>query len=356
MVKINKVAFLVTFFAFLYGCAGQNKHKDEFIRKVKVEQVAVSDSLLQRSFPGILREAMELDLAFRVAGPILEIDVKEGDYVRKGQLIARIDPRDYEVQLQVAQAQYDQVVAEAQRVMELYERKSVAGNEYDKAVSGKKMASAQLENAKNQLNDTRLNAPFSGFVHTINYSEGEMIDAGMPVITLIDVSHYEVEVEIPASFYIRKDDFVSFSGIQKTVSKEEFPLKIAGYSKKADNNQLYKLQLVIDHAGDCELAPGMDIQVKIVYKNQLNGIMLVPLDAVFNRDGKTFVWIYHKDDGIVKSRNVETGKLDGEGRIEILAGLEPEEMVVTAGVNFLFENQRVELAEPPSLTNPGGLL
>ena len=356
MEKINKVAFLIIFLAFLSDCAGQNEHKDEFIRKVKVEQVGVSDSLLQRSFPGILREAIELDLAFRVAGPILEIDVKEGDYVRKGHLIARIDPRDYEVQLQVAQAQYDQVVAEAQRVMELHKRKSVAGNEYDKAVSGKKMASAQLENARNQLNDTRLTSPFSGFVHKINYSEGEMIDAGMPVITLIDVSHYEVDVEIPVSFYVRKDDFVSFSGIQKTVSKEEFPLKIAGYSKKADNNQFYRLHFIVENAGNIELAPGMDIRVKIVYKNQLNGIMLVPLDAVFNRDGKTFVWVYNKNDGIVKSRNVETGKLIGDGRIEILTGLSTEEMVVTAGVDFLSENQRVELAEPPSETNPGGLL
>lgn len=356
MKKIDKVALLIIFLSLIAGCGDQDERKDELIRKVKVERVRKSESLLQKLYPGIISEALELDMAFRVAGPVLEIDVKEGDYVKKGQLLACIDPRDYEVQLKAAQAQYDQVEAEAERVVELHERESVAGNEYDKAVSGKKMVAAKLENAKNQLNDTRLIAPFPGFVHKINYSEGEMIDAGMPVISLIDVSHYEVKVEIPVSFYMRKDDFVSFSGIQKTVSEMEFPLKLSGYSKKADNNQLYKLHLVVGHAGDTDVTPGMDIQVKIAYKNQLSGIMLVPFDAIFYREGKSFVWVYYPAGGIVKSRNVKTGKLAGDGRIEILTGLESEELVVTAGVDCLLENQQVELVEPVSETNPGGLL
>jgi len=340
--------------ALLAGCAGNNEKQNEIIRMVKIEPVRQADSLMVRNFPGIIKEANEVNLAFRVAGPIEKILVKEGDYVKAGQIIAQIDPRDYKVQLDAAQAQYDQVKAEAGRVIELHNRQSVSGNDYDKAVSGLKMVEAQLKNAKDQLNDTKLTAPVSGYIQKINFPEKELVDAGMPVASMIDVGHYQVEVDIPVSLYVNRDAIVSFSAVQPAVTEEPFPLKLLSVSKKATNNQLYKLQLGLNPASQPGLAPGMDVQVTILCDNDAEPLTCVPLNALFNEAGKTWVWIYN--DGIVERREVETGRLTGDGRVRITRGIRVNEQVVVAGVNTLNDNDRVEPVRPVSDTNIGGLL
>jgi len=346
---------LVLSLLLLWGCGGNNGKQNEIIRKVKIEPVQQSDSLTVKNYPGIIKGASELNLAFRVAGPIQKILVKEGDYVKQGQLVARMDTRDYEVQLQVAQAQHDQVEAEAGRVIELYARNSVNENDYDKAVSGLKMVGAKLKNAKDQMNDTQLHAPVSGYIQKVNFLENELIDAGMPVISMIDVGYYQVEVDIPVSLYIERDAIISFSGVQPTVSDEAFALQLLSYSKKANNNQLYKVQLRLNPASQLKLAPGMDVQVKIELRTNGGPQTCVPLTALFNDKGKTFVWVYQSNQSVQK-REVVIGRLTGDGRIRISKGLQPKEQIVVAGVNNLLDNQRVEPLKAVSETNVGGLL
>jgi RND family efflux transporter MFP subunit len=352
---IKNGLFLVFCLLLLAGCPGRDNNQSEMIRKVKIEPVMQADTLLVKHFPGLIKEANEVNLAFRVAGPIEKIFVKEGDYVKAGQVVSQLDIRDYTVQLEAAQAQYDQVKAEADRVIELHNRQSIAGNDYDKAVSGLKMVTAQLKNAKDQLNDTKLRAPVSGYIHKVNFLEKELVDAGMPVASLIDVGHYQVEVEIPVSLYVKRDGIVSFSAVQPAVSDEPFPLQLFSVSKKASNNQLYKLQLGLNPASHPKLAPGMDVQVTIVCINDTDQLACVPLNALFNEGGKSFVWIYQSD-STVKKREIVTGKLTGDGRISIIRGVEVDEQVVVSGVNLLKEDEKVEPLASFSETNVGGLL
>lgn len=346
---------LLSILVLLGGCGGNNKEQNEIIRKVKIEPVQQADSLTVKNYPGIIKGASELNLAFRVAGPIQRILVKEGDFVKQGQLVAQMDTRDYEVQLQVAQAQHDQVEAEAGRVIELYSRKSVNENDYDKAVSGLKMVGAQLKNAKDQMKDTQLHAPVSGYIQKVNFLENELIDAGMPVISMINVGHYQVELEIPVSLYVERDAIVAFSGFQPTISDKAFALQLLSYSKKANNNQLYRVQLRLNPSNQLQLAPGMDVQVKIELATNGGPQTCVPLTALFNDKGKTFVWVYQPSQSVQK-REVVTGRLTGDGRIRISEGLQPEEQIVVAGVNNLRDNERVEPLEAADETNVGGLL
>jgi multidrug efflux pump subunit AcrA (membrane-fusion protein) len=81
----------------------------------------------------------------------------------------------------------------------------------------------------------------------------------------------------------------------------------------------------------------------------------VPLTALFNDKGKTFVWVYQPNQSVQK-REVVTGRLTGDGRIRISEGLQPEEQIVVAGVNNLRDNEQVEPLEAVSETNVGGLL
>ena len=353
---IRNGAILLFCLAVAAGCNNQEAEKTEIIRKVKLATVCLADSLEYYTYSGVINEKSDVGLAFRVAGPIQQIEVDEGDYVRKGQLVAQIDPRDYEIQLKAAQGQYEKVKAEADRVIELRKRNSVARNDYDKSVAGLKMAEANLEHAKDQMNDTKLLAPFSGYIQEVNFEEGEMVDAGMPVATLIDVTGYEVEVGIPMSMYVKRDDFVSFTGKQTSVSENEFPLQLAGFSRTADNNQLYKLDLRLTPDENPELAPGMNTEVTIAVKTDFRDKLCVPLNAVFRKDGDTFVWVFSPEKGIVNSRRVTTGQLTGENLVVLTSGVDAGEKVVAAGVHHLQENQEVEILENVSETNAGGML
>ncbi len=347
---------LIFLLALLAGCGSRDASNEKLIRKVKLAEVCLADSLEQKMYPGIINEKCNVRLAFRVAGPIMELDVEEGDYIRKGELVAQIDPRDYEVQLKAARGQYEKVKTEAERVIELHERNSVAGNDYQKALAGLKMAEANLEHAKNQLDDTKLTAPVSGYIEEVNFTPGEMVDAGMPVVSLIDVTGYEVEVEIPVSMFARREDFVAFTGNQPSVQAKDFPLQLTGISKKANTNQLYTLQLKLNPSANPGLAPGMNAQVVITMRTGIKDLLCVPLNAVFEKNGHTYVWVFSSEKGVVKSRRVTTGELTGENLVTILSGLEAGEQVVSAGVHHLHENREVEVMEPASETNVGGML
>lgn len=353
---IRNGTILLFCLAVAAGCNNREAENTEIIRKVKLATVCQADSLEYHSYSGVIKEKSDVGLAFRVAGPIQQIEVDEGDYVKKGQLVAQIDPRDYQVQLKAAQGQYEKVKAEAKRVIELHDRNSVAGNDYDKAVAGLKMAKVNLEHAKDQLNDTKLLAPFSGYIQELNFEEGEMVDAGMPVATLIDVTGYEVEVGIPTSLYVKRENFASFTGKQPSVSENEFPLQLAGFSKTADNNQLYNLELWLAPGENPELAPGMNTEVKIAVKTDFGDKLCVPLTAVFEKNGESYVWVYSADEGVVQSRKVTTGELTHENLLTLMSGVKAGEQVVSAGVHQLHENQKVETMQPVSETNVGGML
>ena len=355
MRTIKNSGIIILLGLLFWECGNQNV-AEQVIRKVKLETVRQADTIEVRTFPGRVRETAELNLAFRVAGPIVSFEVKEGDYVRSGQLIAQMDKRDYEIQLNAAQAKYEQVKAEAERVIELYNRQSVAVNDYDKAVSGLRMVEANLELAKQQLNDTRLIAPESGYIQRVNFKRNELVDAGMPVATLLDVSRYQVEVDIPVSIYTSRNNIISFSAFQPVLGDAPLDLKLLGINRKASHNQLYRLNLAVDNTDYMDLAPGMDVQVNILLSNDKDLLVCVPLTSLFHKEGNSFVWVYNPSSQTVGSREVTTGKLTGDGRVHIITGMQPGEQVVVAGVSLIGENDKVEPIDQVAGTNVGGLL
>lgn len=338
------------------SCAPKDQVSTDVVRRVHIAHPAKENSLVAHTFTGTIREAAEVNLAFRVAGPIKHIHVKEGDYVREGELVAEIDPRDYEIQKAVYQAQYDQVKAEFERLTELNSRKSVADNDYEKSVSGEKMLRMKLKNAEDQLKDTRLFAPFSGYIQSVKYEEGEMVNTGLAIATLINVKSFLVEVDLPMALFIQKDFFSDFSCTQSLVSDSIFPLRLAGYRMKANNSQLYRATFNLDSGQDRRLAPGMPVNVTIRIQNQDDQTLSIPLKALLYEDGKSFVWLFNNVDSTVKKHEVVTGEMAGNGQIRIQSGLSATNEIVISGIHVMQEGMKVERIEPASETNVGGLL
>jgi RND family efflux transporter MFP subunit len=337
------------------ACKNVNPEGESAVRKVKTAYVKQADTFSVRQFSSVVEEKATMNMAFRVAGKIEAILVKEGDFVKKGQLIAVLDNRDYKVQANVAKAQYQQVKAEAGRVTELYGKKSVSANDYDKATAGLKMVTEQWNHALHQLEDTKLYASVSGYVQSINYEPGELINTGYPLLSLMDVSSFQVSVDVPVDVFLQRNSFTKYTCAQSSIPNKEFGLSLLGFHKKANANQLYTVDFALGSI-NTPLAPGMDVEVDITIEGTSDNPFFVPLKAVFNEAGKTYVWVYVPKISKVEKRMVHTDGLYGKSGIRIVSGLKLNEQVVVAGIHSLKDKQTVELLKETSKSNKGGLL
>lgn len=348
---ILSVAFLLW-----VGCGSESEENELLIRKVKVSKAQSISGIEQKNFSGIVKEARSVNLSFRVAGPVAKLHVDEGDFVKKGDLVAEIDTRDYALQLSVAQAEFEKVTSETSRVVELYKRNGVTEADYQKAVAGEKMITAQLNRAKDQLADTKLLAPFSGYIQSLKFEVGEIVNIGMPIASFIDLNAYHVEVDIPASLFVDRDRFTDFTCQLNLPDSKEIPLKLLHNQAKANSSQLYRLVFQLDPKADKRIAPGMEVKVLINYNLSSKRLCSVPLHAVFNSEGKTCIWVLNQKDSTVSKTEVVSGHLTEDGHIHIVSGLKGNETIVVAGVNLLNDGEKVEVIKPVSETNIGGLL
>ena len=323
----------------LYGCT-KPQEESTFRRSVCVTEPLPAGVSSRKTYTGIVEEADGISLGFKTPGQLKRIAVKEGDFVRGGQLLAELDDADYQLQ------------AEVERARRLFEKKSMSANDFEKASAGLRQLAVQLEVNKNKLSYTKLYAPVSGYVQSVNFSPAEMVDAGTSVFNLLDVSGMEVVVDIPASLYSRASDFNGFAGrVPGTGENEWFPLKFLSIVPKADSNQLYRMRLGVPAERVKALTSGMNMEVTVDIKGKEDGVPVfeLPLSALFrDSGGDACVWVLEADSTVVK-RPVTIDPAHSVASVMVTSGLEGGEKIVRAGVN-------VKVIAEPTETNVGGLL
>lgn len=353
--KLSNIVTMLLVLVFVSSCgSGDEETSYKYQKLVKTAKVSEIKTQKQKQFSAVVEESEEVNLAFRVAGPIKKIYIKEGDYVKKGQLIAEMDTRDYMIQKNAIETQVEQLQKEYKRIAELYKRESVPENDYEKMKAGKEMAEEKLKNAIDQLNDTKLRAPMSGYITKVNFDENEMVNHGTPIATMIDVSLLKVEINVPASLYINKENITNFDCTQENIPGKVFPLTLYADNIKANSNGLYKLYLYYKPQKDSQLAPGMNVSVNVNYITSAQSKLSIPITALFEEDNKSYVWLVK--DNSVKKQEISTNSMVKDGFIQITKGLTDGDEVVVAGINLLKENQKVIPIPKKSKTNVGGIL
>lgn len=326
----------------------------ETIKTVKLATVQTFGHNRTDTYPGRVKASSEINLAFRISGPITRIHVREDEQVRRGQVLAEMDARDYEIQLSATEAEYAQVKAEAERVMRLYEKESVSENDYDKAVAGLQQITAKYEAHKNALADTKLTAPFDGYVQKRFYNRDETVAAGMPVLSVISRESPEIITYIPATEYLKRADFETFTATFDIYPGVEFPLQLLSIAHKANLNQLYAVRFALKPGKDLPMpTPGLSATVNIGLKKGNGNFVSIPLSALFESGGKPGVWVYNETEGTVGLRQVTVEEIHTEGFVTLSAGLQPGEKIVAAGTNYLTEGQRVKPVSQ-AFTNQNG--
>lgn len=241
--------------------------------------------------------------------------------------------------------------------MALYKDNGTTPSANDKAVYGLKQITAKYRHHKDQLGYTRLYAPFNGYIQKRLFEAHETVGAGMPVLSMISNSAPEVEINLPAAEYIRREQFDRYRCTFDIYPEQTYELKLISVTPKANANQLYtmRLQLITDNRP--VPSPGMNTMVTILCDNDSSRNLSVPGSAVLQKDGKACVFVYNPSDSKVHSREVTLVRLLSNGRSIIASdGLKPGDQVVSAGIHHIKDGETVTPLPAASDTNIGGLL
>lgn len=321
-----------------------------YVRPVKVQEVKPL-RMYDKEFVGVVSAEQYTNYAFRVGGMIIKTYVNEGTFVKKGQLMAELDPSDFLLDLEANKAQFQTNQSILERNKRLLAKQAISQQDYEIAVANFQKAKSSYEHAQNQLEYTRLRAPFSGSVEKKFVENYQKINAGEPIYKIINPDVLEVNFTLPenevgigqaADFYIEFDNLRGelFNArikevVDASVDGAGIPVTLA-ISDKSFKPEKFNIKA------------GFACRVKVVVEPEKfnRTLTLIPITALFSKDNdkqNNFVWIYNPEKGDVTSRKVAYDGVLGNDNVIIKDGLKEGEMVVTAGVYQLVDGQKVNL-------------
>lgn len=319
--------------------------ENDIIRPALIEVVAPSTDAKLR-FNGIVRSAQRADLAFRMNGRIINVFVEEGQQVKKGQLLAQLDPRDAKTALESARLEYKNTKVEFIRGEAIYKKtQAISKSELDVLQTRNSLAKNRLEEATRQLEYTQLNAPFDGIVGRKMVDNHVQIQANQAILTVHNIDKLEVLINIPDSVMLGELRGTKALAEISAIHDETFPLALSTYGTQADPiTQTYPVVLTFEDLQGFNVLPGMTVKVVPAYSEntlQSTSIITIPLTAVVpNNQGGQFVWLLDEQNKVQK-RVIKTGSLFSN-RIVISEGLAIGDRVIIAGVSSLKENMQVK--------------
>jgi RND family efflux transporter MFP subunit len=347
---------IILIIALAFSISGCGKKKEEVVKKevvrpVKIMTVSMTGAQeVTREFPGKVRADQQVDLAFQVAGPLITLPVKEGQHVKKGQILARIRPRDFETEIDKAKAKALEAEQQYLRYKELYAKNQVSKADFDKYKSQYDISRAHQKEAEDALDDTFLRASFAGVIARKYVENFQDVQAKEPIVSLQDISQVEVLVNVPENMIsrIEKDKGKETTVAHATFAMapgQQFPLTLKEYATEADpQTQTFQVTLLMDQPSTINVLPGMTATVVGSKSTEeiAQGEITIPAIAVYSDyDGDSSVWVFKTDTQTVHQRKVKTGELSGADSIKIVAGLEVGEQIAVTAVNSLQEGMKV---------------
>ena len=337
------------------GCAGSEKTETgTIVHNVFVVNPLPAGAEGSVSLPATVEEGRTISVGFKTAGQIKRILVKEGSHVSAGQLVAVLDTVDYALGVSTLREKYAQLLSETERHTKLHASGNMSDNDYEKATSGLRQLALQLKVEENRLSYCRLTSPASGIVTKVNFENSEMVDAGTPVIELMDNSSLEAVVDLPVRLYAARDRFESFIGISSLDPSRQVRLQMLSLTPRADNSQLYRLRLGVPAGSG--FTSGMNITVRINSLTSGNRSVTVPLSSVFDKSGHQYVWVVNPADSVVRAAEVKVSGTGEGGVVDIVSGITDQDIIVRAGVHHLVDGEKVNILPGESETNPGNIL
>ena len=405
-----RVTLVLAALGILAGAGASAQEASEPIRPAKVFTVLEAERFLRRSFPALVSPSKEVVLSFRVGGRLIELPLRGALDVEAGDVLAQLDPRDFERQIAQLESQKDQAeaqlkalragarseeiaaleaaVASAQAQVDqareqLNRTRNLASDgivssarleqdeanlrvveanlqaqqeqlaigkaggrpeEIDGAVAAVRGIEAQLQVAKDNLNDATLTAPFSGIVARRDVDNFTLIQPGQSVALLqaLDKVHLTFDVPGPdvTAFTTSGLDNVLTSVSFDALPGEWFNAELVEFSVQADAaTQTYRGRVAVTVPEEAVILPGMVGKVVVTAPAELASLM-IPLSAVaVGPDGATFVWLVATD-GSVARQDIALADAVGD-MVAVTEGLKAGDTLVAVGVSRILEGMRI---------------
>ena len=344
--KFNKANLLIAaglLILFPVSCK-ENKSENDTLRTVILTHPSPISGSTSEGYSGIIEEGKSVNASFMADGKINRLLVKEGDRVRKGQLIATLDDSDYQIGVNQLKTQLRQMTEEKKRMDEMFARHNIAPNDYEKFAAGYEQLSLQMEMAENKLGYTKLYSPTDGYVSEKFMEPGELVGAGTPVYKITDDTKLVANVDLPVNMYLNRNNIISTAGYSPVFQDSSIPLSIESFTPNPSNNMLYQMKLNIPGKYSQNLSPGMNIRVEIAVKEGGTDGYDIPLRAVLKENDTTYVWVYNPSDSVITKKPVNIIGTPVDKSITV-TGLSGNEDIVESGVKQLYEGEKVLVAK-----------
>ena len=346
--------------AVLVGCSEEKAETKAIIRPVKVVEIDAAAQARTLDYSGAVKARTEMNLGFRVGGKITERLVNIGDRVKPGDVLARIDPVDFELAVKSAEASL--LAAETQvqtaalaksRAEQLFGKAfssraqlDQARLAYDQAVSTRDAAAASLSQAKNQVAYTDLKSGQNGIVTAINSDIGQVVGTGTPVVTVAVDGEKEVEIAVPETDI---SEFTTGKPVKARFWSND-ALVLDGHVREVSGSadpRSRTFSVRVSLPEDQRVLLGMTATVETAVANA-QPLASVPLSALARKDGKDIVWVVDRKASIVHAREITLADFADHG-VRVADGLRAGDLVVAAGTQFMSEELKVKL---PALAAP----
>ena len=329
----------------LWGCRGEAKESKQEIRYVKTAKVSAVD-YVDREFAGMSTADDATTLAFKIAGQVAGVDVSKGQYVKKGELLAQLDPRDVELQVAADKSQYVKALSQYERMNRLLEHEAVSRQEVESAEASYVQALSVYENSKDLLSQTKLRAPFSGVVERTYVDTYERVQSGQAILKLVSPLSTTVEFTISErSMWVLADSLTRYFVTFDTYPNHRFSATLKSYAKTSSDAYGFPVSLRLDkdEVEPYRISPGMTCQVTLRVGGESAKVVAIPMTAVYApASGGTYVWRVRSDD-TVERVSVLLGDPFGRDMVGVLSGLSAGERIVVAGVYHLQEGEKVKI-------------
>ncbi|BBO80939.1 hemolysin secretion protein D [Desulfosarcina ovata subsp. sediminis] len=351
MKTVFQIVFLLCCCLLMLGCLGdQHAAETKPLRPVMVLPISDVIDTETKIFTGVIQSAEQATLSFRVSGRIDKIPVKEGQIVKKGDILGRLDPHDYKLgvimgkaRLSEAKAANKLALAEYNRIKQASLGNAIAAIKLERAESALEQSIATinvmqqtLQQAENALSYTLLTSPFNGVVGKIHVNEYEQVNPGLPVLELHQPKNLEAVIDVPERFISRFA--VGQSGILAWNGRDrEIPVKVGEISSVAHPvSRTYAVTFRIPgHAR--ELMPGKSVVVTVPLDHAEDSIC-IPYEALLQKDNRASVFIVDGQRAI--QRPVQVACLL-EKRVCIRGELDRDASLIVAGLHFLKDGQTI---------------
>ena len=291
---------------------------------------------------GSLRSNESVILRPEVSGRIAQIGFKDGQIVRKGQLLVALDASLNEAEVAQARAEYDLALSSLKRSEDLASRKFISSSAQETAASNAQVAEAKLKLAQARLSKMRIIAPFDGSVGIRSVSLGDYVKDGTDLVNVEDVRILKVDFRLPERNFSQVRVGQPIEVVADALPGERWQGQIEAINPRVDaGGRALEIRGLLENTSG-RLRPGMFVRVRVIVGERANALM-VPEESIVPQ-GESF-HVYRVVDDVARRVPVKIG-VRRDAQVEILDGLAAGDQVVTAGMRLTRDGQPVRVLAP----------